>query len=39
VDVQQFPNIVRVEKNLEVLDPFVKAHPNRQPDFPLELAA
>nr|CAH0108019.1 unnamed protein product [Daphnia galeata] len=39
VDVEQFPNIVRVEKNLEVLDPFVKAHPNRQPDFPLELAA
>ncbi|EFX72308.1 hypothetical protein DAPPUDRAFT_15523, partial [Daphnia pulex] len=36
VDVAQFPNIARVEKNLEVLEPFVKAHPSRQPDCPPE---
>ena len=38
VDVEQFPNMARVEKNLEILDPFIKAHPNRQPDCPPELA-
>ncbi|KAK4009914.1 probable maleylacetoacetate isomerase 2 [Daphnia magna] len=39
VNVEQFPNVVRVEKNLEILEPFIKAHPNRQPDCPPELAA
>lgn len=39
VDVEQFPNLARIEKNLESLDPFKKAHPSRQPDCPPELAA
>ena len=38
VDVERFPTIFRIEKNLEVLEPFVKAHPNRQADCPPELA-
>ena len=39
VDLDAFPIMVRVEKNLEKLEPFVKAHALRQPDCPPELAA
>ena len=38
VSVEQFPNVARIEKNLEILDPFIKAHPSRQLDYPTELA-
>lgn len=39
IDVEQFPNLARIEKNLESLEPFKKAHANRQPDYPPELTA
>mmetsp|Transcript_9699 Transcript_9699/g.14613 ORF Transcript_9699/g.14613 Transcript_9699/m.14613 type:complete len:87 (-) Transcript_9699:102-362(-) len=34
VDLTAFPNIVRIEKNLEKLEAFQKAHPDQQPDCP-----
>jgi len=34
VDLEAFPTILRVEKNLEALEPFQKSHPSRQPDTP-----
>ena len=36
VDLEMFPNIIKVEKNLENLEPFLKAHARNQPDFPPE---
>jgi len=34
VDLEAFPTILAIEKNLEVLEPFQKSHPSRQPDTP-----
>merc|ERR1712071_81121 len=34
VDLEAFPTILPIEKNLEVLEPFQKSHPSRQPDTP-----
>ena len=36
VDLEQFPTITKIEKSLELLEPFQKAHPNQQPDTPKE---
>ena len=33
VKMNQFPNIKRVNENCMKLDPFIKASPDRQPDF------
>lgn len=34
IDVERFPTIFRIEKNLQMLEPFVKTHPSRQSDCP-----
>jgi len=36
VELEPFGITLRVEKELEKLEPFVKAHPCQQPDFPQE---
>ena len=34
VDMTQFPNIVAINANLEILPEFKRAHPDKQPDAP-----
>jgi hypothetical protein len=36
VDLSKYPTLLRIEKELEGLDAFVKAHPSAQPDCPPE---
>ncbi len=37
IDLSEFPNVVRVNNELEKLPAFVRAHAHRQPDTPNEL--
>jgi len=37
VDMEPYPHIVRIGKNLDLLEPFQKAHPSEQPDTPADL--